>query len=166
MSFILNLKSSLQLWRHGRGFGIHSPFAFGFITEVLRQEYGYYAYLHLPGDRTTLAIFRVVLDLRPDSVAMIGSDTYRRAVVEAVPNSTITTADKADLIIVDADAAPDFDLAAYADKHVIVTDYLHLVSWPRYKAAMDTGMTFANNGSMAVGVALAHLPRQDFDVKF
>ena len=34
------LLSRLRGWRHGRGFGIHSPFAFRFITEVLRQKLG------------------------------------------------------------------------------------------------------------------------------
>lgn len=32
-------------WRHSRGFGVHSPYAYRFVTDVLHQgEYGYYAY--------------------------------------------------------------------------------------------------------------------------
>ncbi|MCH5235942.1 MAG: hypothetical protein J1E16_11675 [Muribaculaceae bacterium] len=35
-------------WRHSKGYGVHSPYAYRFITEVLRPgNYGYYAYDHL-----------------------------------------------------------------------------------------------------------------------
>lgn len=37
------LKAPLRWWRT-RGFGIHSPFAFCFVGEVLRERYAYYAY--------------------------------------------------------------------------------------------------------------------------
>lgn len=37
------LKAPLRWWRT-RGFGIHSPFAFCFVSEVLRERYAYYAY--------------------------------------------------------------------------------------------------------------------------
>lgn len=36
-------KAPLRWWRT-RGFGIHSPFAFGFVNEIARERYGYYAY--------------------------------------------------------------------------------------------------------------------------
>lgn len=32
-------------WRHSRGFGVHSPYAYRFVTDVLRPgDYAYYAY--------------------------------------------------------------------------------------------------------------------------
>ena len=32
-------------WRHSKGFGVHSPYAYRFVTDVLRPEsYGYYSY--------------------------------------------------------------------------------------------------------------------------
>lgn len=32
-------------WRHSKGYGVHSPFAYRFVTDVLRPgPYGYYAY--------------------------------------------------------------------------------------------------------------------------
>ncbi|MCM1021663.1 MAG: hypothetical protein NC343_05140 [Muribaculum sp.] len=37
------LKKPLRMWR-GRGFGIHSPFAFYFVNDVVRERYAYYAY--------------------------------------------------------------------------------------------------------------------------
>lgn len=33
-------------WRHSKGFGMHSHFAYRFVTDVLKPGiYGYYAYL-------------------------------------------------------------------------------------------------------------------------
>lgn len=37
-------KSYLR-WRHSKGFGVHSPYAYKFVTDVLRPgPYGYYSY--------------------------------------------------------------------------------------------------------------------------
>lgn len=40
------LKAPLRWWR-SRGFGIHSPFAYVFVDEVVRNRYAYYAYAPL-----------------------------------------------------------------------------------------------------------------------
>lgn len=35
-------------WRHSKGYGIHSPFAYRFVTDVLNpKSYGYYAYWNI-----------------------------------------------------------------------------------------------------------------------
>lgn len=38
------MKTWFQRYRHKKGFGVHSPFAFTFITEIVHQPYAYYAY--------------------------------------------------------------------------------------------------------------------------
>lgn len=41
----MNLFKEYIRWRHSRGFGVHSPFAFRLISDVLRPgRYGYYSY--------------------------------------------------------------------------------------------------------------------------
>ena len=45
----MNLWKGYIRWRHSRGYGVHSPYAYRFITDVLKPGiYGYYAYNLLP----------------------------------------------------------------------------------------------------------------------
>lgn len=38
------IKSYIKRWRNKRGFGVHSPFAFHLITEIIRDKYPYYKF--------------------------------------------------------------------------------------------------------------------------
>ena len=42
-------------FRHSKGFGIHSPFAFKFVLDVLREKCGYYAYAGIKARRRLVA---------------------------------------------------------------------------------------------------------------
>lgn len=42
--FIRYITAPLR-FRTSKGFGVHSPFAFNFITDVMTQNYGYYSYV-------------------------------------------------------------------------------------------------------------------------
>lgn len=79
---ILNPLSWVRLIRNSGGYGVHSPFAYRFITEVLRQENAYYCYSRLT-DVTLRTVFRIVTDLRPRRVEVCGgkdiSDTVHLA---------------------------------------------------------------------------------------
>lgn len=67
-----------RLWR-GRGNGVHSPFAYRFITEVLHQRDGYYAYDELESDIERMA-YRVALSLSPHKVTLLhGDEALQRA---------------------------------------------------------------------------------------
>ena len=50
MAMLSRLRSVCDRWRHSRGFGVHSPFAFRLVTEAIRppRRYAYYAELE-PG---------------------------------------------------------------------------------------------------------------------
>ncbi len=82
----------LRAWR-SRGFGVHSPFAFRFITEVLHSSDGYYAYEQIGASKSSRRLYRIILDLAPAAVIVTGplSDSQAIAVslakreVEAVP---------------------------------------------------------------------------------
>lgn len=90
MRRLSRLMHSLGRFRHGRGFGVHSPFAFAFILRTLRERTPYYAYpllnerrrmvkhSHGKGHRPISAahvrmIFRIVNRFSPSAVVEIGS---------------------------------------------------------------------------------------------
>lgn len=85
-------RSIRKAWR-SRGFGVHSPFAFRFITGVLRGSGRYYAYpalrqisVNRREYRDYTLLFRVVCDTAPDLVCIsVGEERAEaiRAVVSA-----------------------------------------------------------------------------------
>lgn len=102
----------LSIWRRywrSRGFGVHSPFAFYFITNVMRQSYSYYAYesihyLHgvirqtlrhsasghkrIMKERTARLLFRIVNHFNPANVLQIGSNYGLSAATTLMVNSS------------------------------------------------------------------------------
>lgn len=76
------LKKSVRKIRHRKGFGVHSPFAYNFITGVIDEKLPYYAYhrmvnlykkCDLPFKVATL-LFRVVNYFHSRNIVEIGCD--------------------------------------------------------------------------------------------
>ena len=74
----------LQRWRHARGFGIHSPFAFHLITDVIYSKHAYYAFsdiekilhekqINISDFRLHHLTYRLIRYFNPASVLAIGS---------------------------------------------------------------------------------------------
>lgn len=84
----MNLLKSTWIWlcrfRHRKGYGVHSPFAFQFIRTVLNERESYYAYRDLQplrpqyAHRTSASVDRLLLRLanfaQPRHVVMVGAD--------------------------------------------------------------------------------------------
>lgn len=73
----------LRAWRSG-GFGVHSPFAFRFITEVLRSSGGYYAYEQIGASEASRRLYRIILDLAPAAVIVTGPLSDSQAVAVSI----------------------------------------------------------------------------------
>lgn len=101
---ILNPLSWLRLWRHSGGYGVHSPFAYNFITDVLRQEHAYYCYGRL-ADTTLRTIFRIAVHLQPRQVEVIGEKAIGSAVQLAGSHIRVGKVPKPELMIVQGKAA-------------------------------------------------------------
>ena len=77
--------------RHNRGFGIQSPSAFFFVTQVLKERRAYYAYTKLDkaikGDRRQAReIFRITNYLQPTNCISVGSADAACAMLLAKPS--------------------------------------------------------------------------------
>lgn len=95
MNRIKQLLTAPVRYKRSRGFGIHSPFAYGFITGVLREPLPYYAYAditrrrnmafnlasRIEGHRRVISeknarlLFRIAADANPRAILQIGT-TY------------------------------------------------------------------------------------------
>lgn len=78
----LNIFRRYVLWRHSRGYGVHSPWVYGIIDDVFRNDGAYYADTETGrhfGDRQRLArtVFRILVHLRPSSVTVLGGKEWR-----------------------------------------------------------------------------------------
>ncbi len=175
------IPNSYLRWRHGRGFGIHSPFAYSFICLTLRERLPYYAY---PALREELGrsgadisthdlglIFRIVTRFMPESVTVFGernADIERTAVKAVAEHITFGPSN---FVIING----DFDNAG---RHLeSLTGHPFVALFPdgddnstalcrKTLDSLDYGMSFRNRKGFAIIAALPHLPRQDFDVRF
>lgn len=177
----IELTRRFKRWRHGRGFGIHSPFAYSFVKETLRQKLPYYAYELI--DAMTFAddsetdigaaklklIFRIAVRFSPTRVAVVGkrnAEALRKVVVMALPrkadiNSQIENAKM--VIVCDGAAAPAQSEAVYIFPD---TEACAPGACDRIWDGVTRGMRFDNGKDMTIIVVASHLPRQRFSIKF
>lgn len=108
-------------WRHGRGFGVHSPLAYRLVSEVLRPRgdacyYGEaWARALFAGDsrsRVAATVLRLLADRNPRSVALISTTeralSWRRLIAGTVPHAQIsdTLRPDSEFIIIDSAEGP------------------------------------------------------------
>lgn len=176
-----DLARRYKRWRHGRGFGIHSPFAYDFITRTLRERMPYYAYSKLDalaaekwqgasGQRLLRLIFRIAVRFNPATAAIVGG---RNAALHIVALKSVrrdidlhSPLADAELIIINDDSAtlsPARESAVY-----IFPDTAHggFRACEALWAATTRGMRFDNSRGFTVIVLSPRLPRQQFDVRY
>lgn len=158
-------------WRHSHGFGIHSPFAYRFVTEVLAQPLPYYGYTDISADHRIRLIFRVIAYFSPGHVLILSSQPrlLKMAVHRAYSQAIITgnAASKPDFVIADAMDARTENMKQYAAEgtNMIVLNASRETR-PAIAQAMHQGMIFDNGRGTLVVIPAQGLPRQDFRVKF
>lgn len=131
--------------RHSRGFGIHSPFAYRFLTEVLRDSGMYYGHECLGRRERLLGRLRAFVDpmqlaplagVRPVEVVILGPASAFDA---ELPENTLYYADTRDEAIEVLDARLD---------------------------ALGFGITFRSQSGASVIVPFRRLPRQVIETRF
>jgi len=140
MSARPNIFARIQLWlkrfRHRCGYGIHSPYAFNLVTQVIYQRGEYYAYASLADARENAhlcekddrLLLRLANDWRPRTCWLIGPETdvsaaYLRAGCEACTlrqmrslEEVAAAEEPAEMIVVDDDAMGPAAVAALVPK--------------------------------------------------
>lgn len=154
----------IKRWWRSCGHGVHSPFAFRFIRNVLCDTGDYYAYSLIDGLHDDSAwlklIFRLVCEFEPAVVEASGLSANER--------STISLADSRVSIVESRRGVPGSILLVCRDgmRVTVVRDVRAGASaWSDAVGQMASGMTFSN-GRVGVTVPRADLPRQDFEVRF
>ncbi|MCM1067569.1 MAG: hypothetical protein NC418_08370 [Muribaculaceae bacterium] len=161
------LKAFTRL-RHSRGFGIHSPFAFRFVTEVLCQKLPYYGYAEIGRDTRLRLLYRLMAEFRPRRVAIYSSTPAPlEATVRRAAAKTVISRQEPDMVVADdLDTTPEQYLPHLtAGAHALILNASPQLR-PRLAAALSAGMIFDNGHGTLVVASHQHLPRQDFDVKF
>ena len=110
----------LRRFRHRKGYGVHSPFAFGFITGVVYESTPYYAYeelvgmhpwwMRLPGFRPIARcrlLFRLANFAEARTVRFVGDLEWERKYVCAAVPHAVEVDSVADFVLVDGDHIAD-----------------------------------------------------------
>lgn len=144
----------LKMFRVGRGFTVHSPFAYRFILGVLRERLPYYAFTREVTSRPGRRLFRVAAFLNPLTVCYLGDAPCeaRRIISIACPRAReINDPAEADLtwLAPGAPLPPRFR-ALYAEKCA---------------GLPSEAMTFTN-GCTLIAIRRHGLPHQSFRLKF
>ncbi|MBD5301335.1 MAG: hypothetical protein HDS17_07740 [Bacteroides sp.] len=182
--YIPGFRRLKRAWR-SRGFGIHSPFAFRFVTCVLREKGEYYAYpalRRLAGKgrrfRSIALIFRLVCEFRPRFVVVSGERNRNEvALAVALADSGVQTVGSLpeDLpasvpvifVSLSGDEAGRLAHLAGIQERRAVGVWIDVPRGVRQSLKMNlrSGMTFAGS-RMFIAVCRPDLPRQDFEINF
>lgn len=155
LSGLLTLpRRRLMMWRTGLGFGVHSPFAFEFIRNVLRNPHRFYAFRKEITEADQRLLFRVVNHFNPVVVALIGAETdsARRVIACCCPRARfVSDPGGADFIYLAPGAA-------------VPAEFRVLYAADLAEPPADA-MTFSN-GRTCVAVRRPTLPPQSFRLTF
>lgn len=157
---MMPLSRYVRRWRRSRGFGVHSPFAYRFITMVLRGRMVYYSSAEIesmPDAGWHRLLFRFVCEFEPAEVcAPAFSPTERRA---------IALADSRVRLLADGGVGELTMCSPKGDVAIVRDITLAPVRWRALRDGMTAGMTFTN-GRTGIAVSRPDLPRQDFEILF
>lgn len=166
-----SITSRVRYWRTGRGYGVHSPFAYHFITRVLREQLPYYDFEQIErmdvqmAHRHARLLYRLTVFFHPAAVWVGGeyAEIGRMIVAMAHPSVQFTrNAEDADMVVY---AKPENGVNLRRGAEATIAFLAESAQWEAFRKASPSGMTFAN-GRVGVAVCRRGLPRQDYRLNF
>lgn len=164
------ITSRVQCWRTAHGFGVHSPFAYHFITRVLREDLPYYDFDKIKAmevpivKRHARLLYRLTDFFRPQTVWVGGGFAKVAGMIIGMANSSVR--------FVDNPAEADMAVYVISNDMNIIPGKVATVAlganpeqWEKFTEKLLCGMTFAN-GKAGVAVIRHGLPRQDYKLNF
>jgi len=143
----------VKMMRVGHGFTVHSPFAYHFITCVLRERLPYYCFRDEVLTKADRRLFRVAVYFRPRTVAIIGDAPRAREILHLACPHACECADPA--------AA---DLTYLAGSRPIPPAF-NILYAETPRPLPSAAMTFTN-GRTLIAVRRPALPPQSFRLRF
>lgn len=175
----MGLADSYKRWRHGRGFGVHSPLAYDLVMNTLREREAYYAYNRLDNassggaisPRQLRLIFRLLVRFNPHKVAIIDDDPDALLKLAAKSANShcnfVKSIDEADFVIVNK--CKDIALQCLDSTKV----YLFLSEKneaskvaDRVWSRINNGLRLDNHCGMSIIIAKPGISKQQIDVRF
>lgn len=154
-------------WRRSRGFGVHSPWAYTVITDILTPHYAYYAYPKVNGlfteqPRLGRMVYRLLAYLQPAAVDVLGDRRWADL-------AAMSGCGRAGRILVVDDATEFHSIGAY---ETIIFTQLDTVqgrqAWDRALAEADKrgcGMALDSCRRLGVLNMRRDLPRQTIEYR-
>lgn len=169
MALVRRLISRL---RNRRGFGVHSPFAFDFITHTLRSYRGYRYYGTEQLSSRQRLLYRVVVRLQPERIELCGDCSELTPVLEALGDQALRPVQgRRDMgagqpLVICGPGCGQLPEGSDTDSNVMLLRPNNADSrrlWKTLLHATRHGMSFSRRG-LCVYVNDPRLPRQDFRV--
>lgn len=175
----MGIASAYKRWRHGRGYGVHSPLAYDLVMNTLQEHCAYYCYDRLDNaaadstisPRRLRLIFRLLVRFNPHSVAITGDD--RRALLRLAAKSAnshcrlVDSIDEAEFVIVNDNKDSVFRSTDSAKVYLFLSKKNGLSEladslWSK----LDKGLRLDNHRDISLIIASPSLPHQQIDVRF
>jgi hypothetical protein len=153
--------------RHGHGFGVHSPWAYRVITEVIGEHAKYYAYPEIDqlfGRRrkTARTVFRLLVFLQPSRVDVVGDKRWH----ELAAKAGVHASGKTTTLIVDN---PD-EFIGFGDAETVIFTCLGSTEgrnlWRKNMKSLTQGMAIDSHRKIGIICFRRGLPRQTIHARF
>lgn len=179
---MVNIASRYKRWRHGRGFGVHSPLAYDLVMNTLRENYRYYAYETLDyrtgatmdsaiSKRQIRLIFRLLVRFNPNRVAVVADKDFKLielAIKGANSKAIITSPDDENCKFFIMAGEQSEELCCKKEAvYLFITGKGDCSSnAERLWLEVTQGIWLDNNRGFAIIIASPKLSKQKFDIRF